>query len=243
MMNEITSEIIRNLNLIKLVNKIHPSVIIEGEVELGTHNEILPYSVLLGPLVLGHGNYIGPQVVIGTPGEDTKNPRHDSSQMPIFIGDNNIIREHVAIQKPCYESETRIGNDNFLMHGSHVPHDALFWDKVTLAPNVVVGGISRLMTGCNIGMGATLHQYSVIGHYSIVATNGAAIKNVKPFSRFIPGKPISVNHYAIEKFGFMEYQDEISAYVLQDILPTSPQILTIVNEFTSYHLKSQRGLY
>jgi len=225
------------------MNKIHSSVIIEGDVEIGINNEILPYSVLIGPLRIGDNNWIGPHVIIGTPGEDTKNPRQDTTAKKIEIGNNNIIREHVAIQKPCYEEITRIGNNVFLMHGSHVPHDAILWDQVTLAPNVVVGGISTLLTGSNIGMGATLHQYSVIGHYSIVATNAASIKNVKPFSRFIPGKPLSVNKYAIMKFGFEKFDEEITAYVLENKEPKSPEISSIVEQFEKLHIKSGRALY
>jgi UDP-N-acetylglucosamine acyltransferase len=225
------------------MNNIHSSVVIIGDVSFGKNNTILPYAVLIGPLEIGNNNWIGPHVVIGTPGEDTKNPRHDSSNKLIIIGNNNIIREHVAIQKPCYENITQIGDEAFLMHGSHVPHDAILWNKVTLAPNVVVGGICKLLTGCNIGMGASLHQNCVIGHYSIVATNAAAIKNVKPFSRFIPGKPISVNIYAIKKYGFEEFEKEIISYVLDDISPESEIILSIVTEFEKLHENSKRLLY
>jgi UDP-N-acetylglucosamine acyltransferase len=225
------------------MNKIHQTVIIEGDVKIGVNNEILPYTVLIGPLEIGDNNYIGPQVVIGTPGEDTKNPRHDASEKFIKIGNDNIIREHVAIQKPCYEEITIIGNNVFLMHGSHVPHDAKLFDKVTLAPNVVVGGISKLLEGCNIGMGATIHQYSVIGHYSIVATNAAALKNIKPFSRYIPGKPISANSYAIQKYNFMEYEDEIIKYVMENKSPKSDKIIEIVEEFERLHVESKRPLY
>ena len=225
------------------MNKIHESVILLGDIELGINNEILPYTVLIGPLKIGDNNWIGPNVVIGTPGEDTKNSRHDSSKKQIEIGSGNIIREHVAIQKPCYQEITSIGNDNFLMHGAHVPHDAILFGNVTLAPNVVVGGLSRLLTGCNIGMGATIHQNSIIGHYSIVATNSAAIKNVKPFSRFIPGKPISVNFYAIKKFGFEKFEEEIINYVMKDIRPVSQVVLSLVEEFELLHIQSQRLLY
>lgn len=225
------------------MNKIHESVIIEGNVKIGNNNEILPYTVLIGPLVIGDGNWIGPQVAIGTPGEDTRDPRHDSSDKQIIIGNNNIFREHVAVQKPCYEDLTLIGDDCFFMHGSHIPHDARISNKVTLAPNVVVGGITKLLQGANIGMGATLHQHSVIGHFSIVATGAAAIKNVKPFSRYIPGKPISVNSYAIKKYGFNDYEDEINDYVLKGIMPTSKIIKEIVEAFDILHTKSERGIY
>ncbi|SHG48467.1 UDP-N-acetylglucosamine acyltransferase [Flavobacterium micromati] len=225
------------------MNKIHKTVIIEGDVKIGVNNEILPYSVLIGPLVIGDNNWIGPHVVIGTPGEDTKDPRHDSADKLIVIGNRNIFREHVAIQKPCYEELTIIGDDCFFMHGSHIPHDARVSNQVTLAPNVVVGGISKLLVGANIGMGAALHQHSVIGHYSIVATNAAAIKNVRPFSRYIPGKAISVNTYAINKYGFAEFEKEISDYVLNNISPKSKIISSIIEEFNLLHNESNRGLY
>ena len=238
----IMSEIMMNLNYL-IMNKIHKTVIIEGDVKIGINNEILPYTVLFGPLEIGDGNWIGPQVAIGTPGEDTRDPRHDSSNKKIIIGNNNILREHVAVQKPCYEDLTLIGDDCFFMHGSHIPHDARISNKVTLAPNVVVGGITKLLTGSNIGMGATLHQYSVIGHYSIVATGAAAIKNVKPFSRCIPGKPISVNTYAIQKYGYSEFEDEINDYVLKNITPQSETIKKIITEFEALHILSARGIY
>jgi len=219
------------------------TVVIEGDVKIGINNVIMPYSVLIGPLVIGDDNWIGPHVVIGTPGEDTKDPRQDCSEKLIEIGNRNIFREHVAIHKPCYEDLTIIKDDCFFMHGSHVPHDARIFSQVTLAPNVVVGGLAKLLPGSNIGMGASLHQYSVIGHYSIVATNAAVIKNVKPFSRYIPGKPISVNMYAIKKYGFAEYESEITEYVLHNIMPKSDVIDCIVTEFNSLHKLSGRRIY
>jgi UDP-N-acetylglucosamine acyltransferase len=225
------------------MNKIHPTVIIEGEVIMGENNEILPHTIIYGPVEIGNNNWIGPQVIIGTPGQDTKNPRYDSSNCKIKIGHNNIIREHTAIQKPCYDTITEIGSNCYIMHGAHIPHDAIIKDYVTVTPGVIIGGISILLTACNIGMGATLHQESVIGQYSIVATNSAVIKNVKPFSRYIPGKPISVNTYAINKFGFNSFENEINSYVLENTLPKSIEINTIINEFNNYHIKSRRKLY
>jgi len=224
-------------------NTIHPTAVLDGDVKLGTSNRIGPYTVLIGPLEMGDNNIIGPHVVIGGPGEDTKNPRYDSSQSKIVIGHRNIIREFTAIQKPCYESVTEIGSDVHLMHGVHVPHDAILEDKVVLTPLVVIGGISRLMEGANIGMGATVHQYSVIGQYSIVATGASAVKNVKPFSRHIPGKPISVNHYAIEKYGFSEFKHEIERYVLGNMFPVSEKIANLIRQYELFHTKSKREQY
>ena len=225
------------------MNEIHSTVIIEGDVQLGERNRILPYSVLTGPLSLGNGNVIGPHVVIGTPGEDTKNPHHDSSRCAIRIGDDNIIREFTVIQKPCYEEVTLLGSHIFLMHGVHIPHDALLEDHVVIAPMAMVGGLAKVLAGATIAMGASLHQHAVIGQYSIVAMGAAAMKNVKPFSRFIPGKPVSVNTYALQKYGFTEQAEEISAYVLHDEMPTSPKVKPLIERYRALHARSKRDEY
>ena len=229
--------------MIQKGNKIHPTAIIEGKVELGEGNEIGPYSVLYGPLELGNGNWIGPHVTIGTPGQDTRNPRYDSSNARVQIGNNNIIREYTAIQKPCYRDLTKIGDRVFLMQSVHVPHDAVIHDDVVITPMVVMGGIVRVLAGANLAVGCSVHQYSVIGHYSIVAMGAALTKNIRPFSKYVPGKPISVNDYAIEKYAFGNVRDEIYAYLLDGIKPTDERLLQIVEEFESLSTESGRLVY
>lgn len=225
------------------MNEIHPTAIIGERVKLGKNNVIYPNTIIYGPTEIGDDNLIGPNVVIGTLGQDTRNPRYDSSDCRIVIGNRNIIREFTAIQKPCYESLTILGDDIFLMQGVHIPHDAQISDKVVITPMCVLGGITKILEGANLAMGCTINQYSVVGHYSIVATGAAVMKNVKPFSRYVPNKPITVNEYAIKKFGFEDYADEIRNYVLNDVLPGSKRILEIVDEFNGKHIKSGRSLY
>lgn len=225
------------------MNEIHPTAIIGENVNLGTGNKILPYTVIYGPTDIGNDNIIGPNVVIGTPGQDTRNRYYDSSEKKIIIGDRNIIREFTAIQKPCYEDLTFLGNDVFLMQSVHIPHDAIIEDKVVITPMCVLAGITKILEGANLGMGASVNQYTVVGQYSIVATGAAVMKNVKPFTRYIPNKPISVNQYAVDKYGFSDYTEEITAYVLQDILPKNQKVLEIVERFNQFHQASKRELY
>ena len=225
------------------MNNIHPTAIIGPKVLLGDNNTIYPNTVIYGPTRIGDDNIIGPNVVIGMPGQDTRNPRYDSSNCQIIIGNRNIIREFTAIQKPCYESLTILGNDIFLMQGVHIPHDAQISDKVVITPMCALAGITKILEGANLAMGCTITQHSVIGHYSIVAMGAAVMKNVKPFSRFVTNREISVNEYAIKKFGFQKYFDEIRDYVMNDIPPKSDIILNMVNEFNDKHAKSGRPLY
>ena len=225
------------------MNQIHPTAIIDDRVVIGENNIIGPYSVISGPTIIGHNNIIGPNVVIGGPGQDTRNPRYDSSECRIEIGDNNIIREFTAIQKPCYNDITKIGNNVFLMQSVHIPHDAIIEDSVVITPMCVLAGITKILEGANIGMGSTIHQYSVVGQYSLVGMGSALTKNIRPFTIFVSGKPPRPNFYAIEKFNFKDYQSEIISYVRNGIKPTSDKILAIIENFEKNHIDSKRELY
>ena len=225
------------------MNKVHETVILGDGVELGSGNVILPYTTLVGPLDIGDGNIIGPNVVIGSPGQDTRNPRYDSSMCRVKIGNNNIIREFTAIQKPVYKDVTLLGNDIFLMQSVHIPHDAILEDKVVITPMVVLAGITRIMEGANLGISSSVNQYCVVGQYSLVAAGANVVKNIKPFSRLIPGKKISVNEYAIKKYGYTDHVDEISKYVLEGIEPVSEKIGSMVERFNYFHVESGRKMY
>ena len=213
------------------MNKIHPTVIIGKDVILGDGNEILPYTIIEGPVTIGNNNVIGPHVIIGCPATDTKHTNCIHEDPRVIIGNNNIIREFSLIEQPCYEEKTIVGNDVFLMQGVHISHDVCLQDKVVITNTSVLAGIVKVLEGANIAMACTINQYTVIGQYSIVATNAACMKNVNPFSRYIPGKPLSVNYYAIKKFGFEAYEKEIEEYVLNNQELVSGPLKMIVAEF------------
>lgn len=213
------------------MNKIHPTAIIGPDVSLGDNNTIGAYAIIDGNTVIGDNNQIGPHTAIGMPATDTKKVDYGFENPHLEIGDNNIIREFCVVEQPCYEALSKIGNDVFLMQGVHLSHDNILKDHVVITNQCVIGGIAKLLDGCDLGMGCTINQYSIIGHYSIVATGAACMKNVKPFSRYIPNKPISVNLYALKKYGFMDCLDEITAYVMEGAQPTSERVKTIVDEF------------
>jgi UDP-N-acetylglucosamine acyltransferase len=210
-------------------NRIHATAVIEGDVHLGEGNVIGPYCVLIGPLVIGSRNHIGPSAVIGTPGQDTRDRHYDSSQRSVVIGDDNIIREFVAIQKPAYtKRETRIGSNVFLMQGVHIPHDAVVEDDVVITPNVVLAGMAHVMQGANLALSSAVAQYVVVGAHAIVAANAAVVRNVRPFSKFIPGRPLAVNDVGIARAGFGDFEPEIRAFVLEGTEPTSPELKSII---------------
>lgn len=225
------------------MNKIHPTAIIDDTVVLGEDNVIDAYAIIRGNTIIGNGNYIGPNTAIGVPATDTKQVDYGFDNPHLEIGDNNIIREFCVVEQPCYEALSKIGNHVFLMQGVHLSHDNILKDHVVITNQCVIGGIAKLLDGADLGMGCTINQYSTIGHYSIVATGAPCMKNVKPFSRYIPNKPISVNTYALKKYGLMDYVGEITAYVMDGVNPTSPRITTIVEEFNHWVQKYGHETY
>lgn len=225
------------------MNEIHSTAIIGENVILGKGNKILPYTVIEGPVRIGDNNVIGPHVVIGCPATDTKHVDFHFEDAGIIIGDNNIIREFSLVEQPCYEAKTMIGDNVFIMQGVHISHDNYIQNKVVITNTSVLAGLVKVLEGANIAMACTINQYTVIGQYSIVATNAACMKNVRPFSRYIPGKPISVNYYAIEKFGFQKYQSEIENYVLNGQRMESECMRKITDEFDSWVVKFGHQTY
>lgn len=213
------------------MNKIHDTVIIGNEVKMGDGNVILPYTVIDGPIEIGDNNIIGPHCVIGCLPTDTKDNVSVFSNPMIKIGNNNIIREFSVIEQPCYEEFTVIEDNVFLMQGVHVSHDVYIMSNAVVTNHSVLAGIVKVLNGANIAMGCTINQYTTIGQYSIVATGSACMKNVKPFSKYIPGKPLGVNTYAINKFGFTNYTEEITSYVIDGVPVQSDILKKIINEF------------
>lgn len=224
-------------------NQIHPTAVIEGDVQLGTGNVIGPFCFLEGPLRIGDDNHFTAHTVVGTRGDEIWQRRYDTTGKRVEIGSRCTFREHVTVHKPCYGEVTRIGDDVYVMPGGYVAHDTRLDRGAILCQNTAIGGVSRVLENGYLAMGAVLHQLAVIGQYAIVGAAGAAVKSVRPFSRFVPGQPATLNAYAIERYGFGELREEIEAYVLEGAAPTSPRFAAMVAEYEALRDEGGRGEY
>ncbi|GAA5105040.1 UDP-N-acetylglucosamine acyltransferase [Haloechinothrix salitolerans] len=194
-------------------NSIHPSAIIGEGVSLGDDNVIGPFAVIVGPVTIGSGNWIGPHVTIGTPashraashpasweGELTGDPDVDGHG--VAIGDGNRIREYFSAHQGI-ERRTDIGSNGYFLRGSHVAHDCVIGDDVTLGSNVVVGGHSEVWTLANLGLGVTVHQGGAIGPGAMVGMGAAVRGAVGPFSVSVgvPARVTGVNSVGLSRGG------------------------------------------
>jgi UDP-N-acetylglucosamine acyltransferase len=154
------------------MNNIHPTAIVHPGAQLGHGNEVGPFCVIGPNVTIGNNNKFVSHVAIGGPAQHRvlKN-----STGPIFIGDNNHISEFVTIHTPT-ETITAIGHRCMIMACAHISHDTFIGDDVTIANNVLLGGHTNVMRNATIGLGAVIHQWHVIGAYSMIGMGAVITK-------------------------------------------------------------------
>ena len=177
------------------MNNIHPTAVIDSTVELGSGNTIGPYAVVLGNVRIGNNNWIGPHVAIGTPAQMRGGPHPatwggETTEALIEIGNNNVIREFATIHSGT-KDVTRVGDDCYFMTQAHVPHDAQIEDGVTLSNSAQLGGHTIIQKGANVGLGAVIHQRSLVGTRAMVGMGSVVTKAVPPFG-MVYGSPARI---------------------------------------------------
>jgi UDP-N-acetylglucosamine acyltransferase len=202
-------------------NTIESTAIIIGDVSFGKGNYIGHHSILVGPLVIGNNNHISNSVTIGTIGEDDiySPEEHDPRRVRenvIKIGDRNIFREYMTVHRGLVSS-TSIGDDNYFMSRSHISHDSVVENHVKIADNVTMGGFTTLQDGSYLGLGAVLHQFSVIGSGCMLGMNSTVTKPIRPGSVAVgqPARVIKSNEIGLGKLGISDvswWNLDISSY-------------------------------
>jgi UDP-N-acetylglucosamine acyltransferase len=196
-------------------NKIHASAIISDEVILGVNNEIGPFVVLQGKIIIGNNNKIGVGtnicnnviigdnnditafVSIGEKGEMGQKGDVFLAEGSVVIGNHNTFREYSTIQSPVRSLKTIIGNNSYFMARTHIPHDAIIGDHVTMATNSLIGGGCEVGDYAYIGLGAMTHQRLKIGESAMIGMQACITKSVLPFTTVI-GNPARILGFNIE---------------------------------------------
>lgn len=161
---------------------------------LGEDVYIGPYCYIKNGAVIGNGTRLEGYVSLGTPPEHRDFFR--KTGFGVELGQAVIIREFVTINSGVLRP-TVVGDRCILLKGSHVGHDAILEEDVTLSCGVLVGGHSVVMRGANLGLGAVTHQRTVIGSFSMVGMNSTVTKKtlIEPFMKYAgsPAKNIGLN--------------------------------------------------
>jgi UDP-N-acetylglucosamine acyltransferase len=184
-------------------NKIASTAIIGDNVTIGENTEIMDHVIIHDNVSIGANCKIYPFVVIGSDPQDYSFKPEDNSS--VTIGDFNIIREYVSIHTGVgLDSETKIGNHNFIMSYCHIAHNAVVGDHVTLTNSVQVGGHSHIEDYVNIGGLTAIHQNCRVGKHAMISGMSATSKDLPPYMIFglIPAVGASINRIGLKRHNF-----------------------------------------
>ena len=187
------------------MNDIHPTAVIEDGAELGNNNIVGPFCYITSNAKIGNGNHFVSHVCIGTPAQH----RLEMPQGFVEIGNDNVV--HSFSQFHCSTNPaapTRIGNNCLLMTNSHIAHDCILEDHVTMSSNSTLGGHTYIMRGANLGFGTITHQKQIIGSYVMTGMGTVFPKNtsIKPGYIYAgnPAKGLKKNSIGLERNNISE---------------------------------------
>ncbi len=153
--------------------------VIEADVVIGARCVLEPYVFVKRWTTMGDGNEISAGTVLGT---DPLDKAFTGERSYLTIGNGNKIREHYTISRGTQpESETRIGNDNYVMTSGHIAHNCVLGDNIVVASCALVAGYVEVEDQAFISGGVVIHQYSKIGRLAMIGGNTRVNRDVPPF--------------------------------------------------------------
>ena len=177
-----------------------PYCVIEGHVRVDAGCRLYQNVYLTGWTEIGENSVLHPGVIVGHEPQDIK---YSGERSYCRIGRGAILREYVTIHRGTVpDSETVIGDDCFLLGGSHVAHNCTLGDRVTLINNVLLGGYVEVGDGATMGGGTKVHQFVRVGELAMVAGQARVAKDVVPFALTdVAGRVAGLNRVGLRRTG------------------------------------------
>ncbi|MBD3231762.1 acyl-ACP--UDP-N-acetylglucosamine O-acyltransferase [Candidatus Dependentiae bacterium] len=238
---------------------VHPSSIIGKNVILNDGVKIGPFCTIIGNVVIQKNTKIYNNVSIGFPAQ---NIGTHQSLGQIQIGKNCNIREYVTIGA-CKQSDgtTIIGDNCYIMCYTHIAHDVIIEDNVTLINNVNLGGHTHVEKNAMLMANCATHQFCRIGQYCALSPYSAIRQDLPPFCMFagLPAKFCGLNTIALKRAGFsisninsikhiakLFYQDRLLLNDIENLIQKESQLQWTQDEnvsiFLNFLKKSKRGV-
>jgi len=159
---------------------IGPFCVVGPNVSIGDGTVLSSNVVLTGNTTIGSGNRFWPHTVIGGEPQDVS---WQDSETEIVIGDNNIFREGVTVNRGAEKEDgiTRIGNNNMFMANSHVAHNCRIFNNVILVNGVLLGGHVHVHDGAIVSGNSVVHHFSTLGRLSFISGGCRVPHDIPPF--------------------------------------------------------------
>lgn len=182
--------------------EIGPSAIIGDGAVIGPGCVVQAHAIIEGSVTMGEGNTVGYGVVIGAAPQDFSHSPDIASE--VRIGSNNRFREYVTIHRGTKPgTATTVGNDCFLMVGTHLAHNVRLGDHVIITNNCLLAGYVDVGDGAVLGGGSVFHQFIRVGRRAMVAGGSCFNKDIPPFvTANLRNLLIGVNLVGLRRAGF-----------------------------------------
>ncbi len=200
---------------------IHPSALVESGARVHASADIGPFCIVgpkasIGPgtrlvhsvtvagrTTLGARNVIHPFTVIGGDPQDLKFKGEDSVTI---IGDENVIREGVTVNKGTQVGggETVIGNRNLIMATAHIAHDCIVEDGCILANACLLAGHVRVESAAILSGWVVVHHFATVGQHAFVGGGSRVNQDAPPYMvlQGMEGEVKGVNSVGLRRRGF-----------------------------------------
>ena len=182
--------------------EIGPFCFIDANVVIGDNNVFMNSVTVLSGSRIGNGNRIFPGAVIGAIPQDLK---FRGEETTAEVGDNNIIRENVTINRgTAAKGRTVVGSNNLLMEGMHVAHDVFLGNGCIIGNGTKFAGEVIIDDFAIVSAHVLVHQFCRIGSYVMVSGGTKCSQDVPPFSMIArdPAAYCGLNLVGLKRRGF-----------------------------------------
>ena len=153
--------------------------VIEADVVIGERCRLEPYVYVKRWTTLGNDNEISAGTVLGT---DPLDRAFTGARSYLRIGSGNKIREHYTISRGTKpESETRIGDSNYIMTSGHIAHNCVLGNHITVASCALIAGYVEVEDQAFVSGGVVVHQFSKIGRLALIGGNTRVNSDLPPY--------------------------------------------------------------
>jgi UDP-N-acetylglucosamine acyltransferase len=202
--------------------QIHGTAVVDGTVEFGEDVEIGPYAVIeagarigrgtrvmahafIGKgTILGEENVLHPGAVVGHAPQDISTTGHEKSR--VVTGDRNIFREYCTVHRGFRDgTETRIGDDCFIMAQAHIAHDCQIGNRVILAGGALLAGHVHVEDRAFISGNVAVHQFCRIGTLAMIAGLARVSRDPPPYFLITGDSKVrGLNQVGLQRAGLTE---------------------------------------
>ena len=182
-----------------------PYAYIGPRVTIGSGCRIGPHVTILQDTVIGQNNIIHPFAALGG---DPQSTDFKGEQSQLIMGDRNVIHEYATINRGTASggNVTIIGSDNYFMAYVHVAHDCHLGSNIKMINNASLAGHVHVEDGAYISGFVVVHQFCIIGAYSLLTPFSKIALDVLPCviidTDAVPSPVRGINRVGLQRAGF-----------------------------------------